>query len=129
MTSRILLSAVLVGALARRDRRDDGRLFGVATLRDTDRGKSRTWTVFVNDVELIERLEKLKDGEPVAIAGPFSVTADGDRLVHRISADEIIGARKERKKRSKNDACTAADPEDAPKDDAEGRPFDDGLTF
>ena len=108
----------------RRTRRDDGRLFGIATIRDTDRGEPRTWVVFVNDLQLIERFEHLKDGEPVAISGPFSVGADEARLVYRVTAEALIGARKERKKRSRSEPI---DPDDAPK--GEERPFDGALPF
>lgn len=128
--SRLLLSCVLAAPIKRCNRRDDGRLFGVALVRDSDRGEPRAWVVFVNDAELIERFERLKDGEPVAIAGPFSVRIDGERLIYRITADALIGARKDRKKRAKKEPGGEADLDDAPKDDnAAGRPFDDALPF
>ena len=129
MTSRILLSAVIQGSVARRNRRDDGRLFAVATVRDFDRLEPRTWTVFVNDLAINERLEAVKDGEPVAIAGPFSVTADGDRLTYRVTCDAIIGVRKQRKKRGPSPETPAVDPDDAPKEGDAGRPFNDDLPF
>ncbi len=129
LMTRLLLSGVLTGSVIRRTRRADGRTFGVATVRDADRGEPRIWTVYVNDVELIERFERFKDGEPIAVGGPFYVAIDGARLVHRITADSIIGARKERKKRAKADLLAAVDPDDAPKDDDKGRPFDDAIPF
>jgi hypothetical protein len=85
--------------------------------------------VFVNDPALIARFEAIKDGEPVAIAGPFSVTADGGRLNYRVTADAIVGARRQRKKRAPSPDTPAVDPDDAPKDDDAGRPFDDDLPF
>jgi hypothetical protein len=130
MTSRLLLSAVLATPIVRRHRRDDGRLFGVATLRDADRGEVRTWTVFVNDVSLIEKFEALRAGEPIAISGPFNVTADDARLVFRITADALVSGRKQRKKRSISTEIPDADPSDAPKDDEAGEgPFNDPLPF
>jgi hypothetical protein len=125
MSSRLLLSGVLDAPIVRRNRRDDGRVFGVATVVDDVQGESRLWTVFVNNPELIASFERLKVGEPLAIAGPFSIKLEGTRLVHRITADAIIGARKQRKKRNKTDA-PAIDPNDAPKelnDDLDGLPF------
>ena len=113
MTSRLLLSGILAGPIVRRTRRKDGRPFAVATVRDTDRGEPRTWTVFVNDLAIIENFEAIKDGEPIAIAGPFSVTVIGARPVHRVTADAIVGARKVRKKRAKGDPLIAVDHEDA----------------
>jgi hypothetical protein len=127
MTSRLLLSGLLTAPIVRRTRRDDGRLFGIATIQDTDRGEPRTWVVFVNNLELIERFEHLKDGEPVAISGPFSISADEARLVYRVTAEALIGARKERKKRSKSERIEAVDPDPAPKE--EEKPFDDALPF
>ena len=104
MTSRLLLSGILTAPIVRRTRRGDGRLFGVATLRDSDRGEPRTWIVFVNDPALIETFEAMKDGEPIAIAGPFSVAADGARLVHRIhrrrDRRRAEGAKEARERRS-----------------------------
>jgi hypothetical protein len=130
MSSRLLLSGTLAAPIARHNRRDDGRLFGVTTIRDDVSNESRLWTVFVNRVELIERFERLKPGEPVAIAGPFSVKLDGTRLVHRISADAVIGARKERKKLGATESAAAVDPNDAPKDDRDGgAPLDDPIPF
>ena len=130
MSSRLLLAGTLAAPIARHNRRDDGRLFGVTTVRDNISNESRLWTVFINTVELIERFERLKTGEPVAIAGPFSVKLDGTRLVHRISADAVIGARKERKTRGATEAAATIDPIDAPKDDSDGgEPLDDPIPF
>jgi hypothetical protein len=126
MTSRLLLSGFLTAPIVRRTRRGDGRLFGIAMIQDTDRGEPRTWVVFVNDLQLIERFEHLKDGEPVSISGPFSISVDEARLVYRVTAEALIGARKERKKRSKSEPIGAVDPDDAPKEE---RPFDDALPF
>jgi hypothetical protein len=126
MSSRLLLSAVLTAPIARRNRRDDGRIFGVAAVTDDVQGEPRTWVVFVNNAELIESFERLKLGEPVVIAGPFTIKLEGERLIHRISADAIIGARKQRKKRDKAEAA-AIDPEDAPKDESQRAWLNDGL--
>jgi hypothetical protein len=127
MTSRLLLSGILTAPIVRRTRRDDGRPFGVATVRDSDRGEPRAWIVFVNDQALIETFEAKKGGEPIAIAGPFTIVMENARLVHRITADAIVGARKGRKKRAKGDLLFAVDPEDAP-DDLTGE-FNDPLPF
>jgi hypothetical protein len=129
MSSRILLSCY-AAPIKRCYRRDDGRLFGVLTASDTDRGSPRPWTVYVNDAELLKKFEKLKAGEPISISGPFSVTLNGERLVYRVTADALISARKERKKRAKQETVGEVDPNDAPKDDdSGGRPFDDDLPF
>ena len=75
MTSRILLSGTLASAAIRRKRRSDGAVFAIAKIRDTDRGLSRTWTLFVNDPALIEQIEEMRAGEPIAVAGPFTSLA------------------------------------------------------
>jgi hypothetical protein len=130
MNSRLLLSGFIAAPIVRRNRRDGGNLFGVATVRDTDRGEPRSWVVFVNDIGLIEKFEAFKDGEPIAIAGPFSVTHDGGRLIHRVTADAIVSARKQRKKRGSQPENLDADPNDAPKNDEfGGRPLNDPLPF
>ncbi len=128
MSSRLLLSAVLTAPIARRARRDDGRLFGVAAVTDDVQGEPRTWTVFVNSTELIEGFERLKIGEPVAITGPFTVKLEGARLVHRVSADAIVGARKQRKKRHKTEAA-AINPDDAPVDENQKEWLNDAVPF
>ncbi len=116
MTSRTLLNCVLEKPLVRRNRRDDGRVFGVATARDTDRGEPRTWTIFVNDPDLIEKFEALKTGEPVAIAGAFNIGLNGSRILYRITADAFVGARKQRKKRGAKEVDPVDDPDDPPPD-------------
>jgi hypothetical protein len=128
MSSRLLLSAVLTAPIARRNRRDDGRLFGVAVVTDDVQGERRTWTVFVNSTELIESFERLKIGEPVAITGPFTIKLEGERLVHRITADAIVGARKQRKKRDKTESA-AIDPDDAPKEESPKEWLNDAIPF
>jgi hypothetical protein len=128
MSARLLLSGHLTAPIIRRNRRDDGRLFGVATVTDEAQGELRTWIVFVNRVEIIERFERLKCGEPVAISGPFTVKLDGERIIHRLTADAVVGARKERKKRKYE--ARAIDPDDAPKDEnQEGFEFNDSVPF
>lgn len=126
--SRMLLSGVTAGAFVRRARRVDGKIFAVGTIRDSDRGEPRYWTVFANDPAVIEKLEKLKGGEPVALSGPFSVTVEGARLVYRLTADSIVTARKGRTKR-KDNPLLAVDPAEAPKDDDASEVINDDLPF
>jgi hypothetical protein len=129
MTARLLLSGHLTAPITRRNRRVDGRVFGVATVADEAQGEPCAWTVFVNNLELIERFERLKLGEPIAISGPFTVKLSDQRIIHRITAEAIIGARKERKKRAKGEAA-AIDASDAPADEeTKGFAFDDALPF
>jgi hypothetical protein len=128
MSSRALLSGYVDSAVRRLRRKSDGSVFGVVTIRDEDRGESRKWTCFVSDPDLIERCEKMKIGEPIAIAGPFSVTARGDKAEHRITAQSLIGARASRKKKgTATTQAVADDAELAPR--AEGWPFDDPIAF
>jgi hypothetical protein len=96
MTSRILLSAVLASVAARRKRRSDGAVFAVCKVRDSDRGSPRFWTVFANDLTVIEMLEGIRVGEPIAIAGPFSVVGERD-LEYRISAESVIDTKRRKK--------------------------------
>ncbi len=73
MSTHILLSGILAGAAVRRKRRDTGALFAVATVRDADRGQPRVWRAFFNQSELIELVEEIRTGEPIAVTGPFSI--------------------------------------------------------
>jgi hypothetical protein len=127
MSSRLLLSGVLTAPIVRRNRRDDGRLFGVAFVNDDVQGQPRAWTVFVNIGELIDAFERLKVGEPLAISGPFTVKIEGERTVYRITADAILGARKQRKKRNKTEATI--DPDDAPKEENQKEWISDAIPF
>jgi hypothetical protein len=96
MTSRVLLSGVLASAAVRRKRRADGAIFAIAKVLDTDRGMARTWTVFANDPTVIEMLEEMRVGEPIAIAGPFTVACERD-LEFRISAESVIDVKRRKK--------------------------------
>jgi hypothetical protein len=96
MTSRLLLAGVLTSAAVRRKRLADGAIFAVAKVRDTDRGMARTWTLFVNDPVIIEQIEEMRVGEPLAIAGPFSVAGERD-LEFRITAEALVDTKRRRK--------------------------------
>ena len=94
--TRVLLSAILASPAVRRKRRADGAVFAIAKVRDSDRGMARTWTVFANDLTVIELLEDMRVGEPVAIAGPFTVARERD-FEYRISAESVIDVKRRKK--------------------------------
>jgi hypothetical protein len=98
MTSRLLLSGTLAAAALRRHRKADGAIFAVCKVRDTDRGSLRFWTVFANDLTVIEHLEEMRVGEPIAIAGPFTVVGERE-IEFRITAETVLDTK--RKKKSK----------------------------
>ena len=109
MSSATLLSGVLTSAAVRRKRQADGRLYAVADVRDTDRGGQRYWRVYLNDLELIERVEEMRVGEPIAISGPFYFSVEGTRIVHRITAEALIdiGAGASRKGKSQKSRASS----------------------
>ena len=47
---------------------------------------------------MIETLEEMRVGEPIAIAGPFTVAGERD-LEYRISADRPIGTKRRKNQR------------------------------
>jgi hypothetical protein len=96
MTSRVLLSAILATAAVRRKRRADGAVFAIAKIRDTDRGLSRTWTLYVNDPTLIEQIEEMRIGEPIAVAGPFTVAGERE-IEFRITAEALVDTKRRKK--------------------------------
>jgi hypothetical protein len=96
MTSRLLLAGIVTSAAIRRKRRADGAIFAIAKVRDTDRGLSRIWTVFVNDPVIIEQIEEMRVGEPIAVAGPFTVACER-YLEFRISAESVIDVKRRKK--------------------------------
>jgi hypothetical protein len=93
MTSALLFA----GPAVRRKRRDTGAIFAVARIRDTDRGMSREWVAFANDLLIIERLEELCVGEPIACSGPFYVAVDGDALAYRLTIEALVDTKRRRK--------------------------------
>jgi hypothetical protein len=107
MSSRLLLAGTLAAAATRRKRNSDGALFAVAKLIDTDRGEKRLWTVFVNGPELIERLEDMRVGEPLAVTCPFAIIADTSRnqpeIQYRMTAEAILDTK--RRKKAKGTKC------------------------
>ena len=134
MSSLLQLSAVLTGAAVRRTRKSDGALFAIARAQDRDRHERRDWTIFVNDLALIEVFEEMRVGEPIAVTGPFSFTIDptgqDPEIAYRISAHAILGGKRKRKSKKaiRAEERIASDEADgAPKDD--GRPFDDAIEF
>jgi hypothetical protein len=97
MSARLLLAGVLASAAVRRKGRDNGAIFAVAGVRDTDRGAERDWRVFVNDPALIERIEEMRAGEPIAISGPFYFSVEGGEPVYRITAEALLDTKRRRK--------------------------------
>jgi hypothetical protein len=128
MSSRLLLTGVLAGAAVRRKRRDDGAIFAVAKIRDTDRHSTRTWTAFANDPELIELLEGLRVGEPIAISGPFSVNIAGSEreptIEHRITIDALLDTKRRRKPKG-----AIAKEQRIESDELDLAPLNDALPF
>jgi hypothetical protein len=96
MSARILLSGTLATAAVRRKRRVDNHLYAVCDMRDTDRGETRRWRVYANDLDLIER-EELRVGEPIACSGPFYVGIEGDALIYRRTVESLIDTKRRRK--------------------------------
>jgi hypothetical protein len=134
MSTRLLLSGILSSPAARRKRRDNGALFAVATVRDTDRGQPRIWRAFLNEFELIERVEEMRTGEPIAVSGPFSVTvASGHRepsVEYRISVEADLDTKRKRKSKTakqKEERITSDEVDQAPCRDGEA--LNDDLPF
>ena len=131
MTSRLLLSVTLASAVVRRKRKADGVIFAVAGLRDTDSGAPRQWTPYANDPALIEQLEELRIGEPIAVTGPFAIAITGlerePTIEYRITGDALLDAKRRRKPKGQicKEESAELDEIDAPK----GTPFDDALPF
>jgi len=97
MSSRILIVGEIGRPLVRRARRDDGRIFGVFSIRDSDRTENRIWSAFVNDPDLIEEIERLRAGEPIGVSGPFSFRIDDSgeapEIEHRVTVNAIVDTR------------------------------------
>ncbi len=125
-TSRALISGELQGRLVRRKKRADGSIYGIATVRDRDRLEVRRWKVFFNDLDLIERVEKLRPGEPIALVGPYYAVAAGEAVQYVATAFEVIDLhwKRKTKKQIRIEEKTASDEhEEAPRED--GGPNDE----
>jgi hypothetical protein len=128
MSSRLLLTGTLAGAAVRRKRKADGALFAVATIRDTDRSERRIWTVFAADIAVIEALEELRIGEPIAVAGPFSITVAGTKNEPKIEYKLTIESVLDTKRRKKTKAAIAKEAR-TESDEFDRAPFNDPLPF
>jgi hypothetical protein len=136
MSSRLLLTGTLAASATRRKRNSDRARFAVKKLMDTNRGERRLCTPFGNDPELIERLENMRVGEPLAVTGPFAITVhasrNGQEILYRITAEAILDAKRRKKAKGTTYAeeRVASDEwDDAPRPADEERPFDDPLPF
>ena len=133
MSTRLLLTGLIASAAVRRKRKSDGAVFAIVRIRDTDRFERREWTGFANDPEVIEQLEAMRTGEPIAVTGPFSVVvADGGRIEHRITIEALIDTKRRRKPKGliAKESRTESDGLDlAPQQDDGGRPFNDAIPF
>jgi hypothetical protein len=97
MSTGCLLTGRLSSAAIRRKRRDNGSIFAVARIRDSDRGVAREWVAFANDLLIIEQLEEMRVGEPIACSGPFYVAVDGDALAYRLTIEALVDTKRRRK--------------------------------
>ena len=136
MSTRLLLSGILAGAAVRRKRRDNGVLFAVAAVTDTDRGQPRVWRTFINDLEMIELVEEMRTGEPIAVTGPFSIiVAPGQRepsIEYRISVEAILDTKRKRKSKTakrKEESTASDEAELAPRDDLREGGLNDAIPF
>jgi hypothetical protein len=125
-SARTIITGELQGGLVRRKKKADGSIFGIATIRDRDRLEIRHWKVFFGDISLIERVEKLRPGEPLSVAGCYYVTTEGDDVKYVASAFEVIDLhwpKKKSKKQIRAEEGTTSE-EQAPAD--HGGPDDRG---
>lgn len=125
MSTRLLLSGLLKTAVVRRKRMADGALYAVATVSDTDRGTRREWRVFANDPAVIEQLEQMRTGEPIACSGPFHVAVDHDHLVYRMTIEALVDVK--RRKKPKGQIARELRIESAELDLAPRPPIEDGF--
>jgi hypothetical protein len=105
MSSRVLVTGEITRALVRRRRNSDSATFGVFRVRDSDRLADRIWICYANDLELIEAIELLRGGEPVALTGAFNFriggTADEPEIEHRLTVTAIVDTRPRKAKPKK----------------------------
>jgi hypothetical protein len=133
VSSRLLLTGILSRVMERRTRKIDGKVFGVGQLRDTDKTEVRNWTLYANDAALIDQLERLPVGSPLAIVGPFSITIRGTKLEPRpefkITAEAVLDTKRRPKtKRQIREEQGVVSSEDEQAPTAGGDP-NDGLDF
>jgi hypothetical protein len=124
MTSRLLLTGTLESAAVRRNRKADGVVFAIVTIKDTDRGWSRIWTAFAGDLDLIEQLEQMRIGSPLAVCGPFAIAVAGTKsepkIDHRITIESILDFKRKRKSKRlirEEEKVTSDELDDAPLND------------
>ncbi len=131
MSSRLLLSGVLTNAAVRRKRKSDGAIFAVATIRDRDRLENRVWRVFANDHDVIEQLEGLRVGEPIAASGPFYVAVDGGQPVYRMTIEALIDVKRRRKPKGQiaKESRVESDELDLAPRQHEGETLNDAVPF
>ena len=99
--SRNIVLAELHRTLERRRNPATGAIYGKMTLRDRDRNETRFWTAFVEDVELIEKIEKLRVGDPIAVSGPFSAQMFRGEPQLKISVYGVLDGHERRKPKPK----------------------------
>jgi hypothetical protein len=125
MTSRLLLAGILTSAAIRRKRRADGAIFAIAKVRDTDRGMARTWTLFVNDPVIIEQIEEIRIGEPICVAGPFTVAGERE-IEFRITAEALVDTKRRKKPRGQITKESRIESDEL---DLAPHELDDGIPF
>jgi single-stranded DNA-binding protein len=106
VTARALVSGVLFRQPERKIAKS-GKSFTAAKLRDGAGDSVVWWSVVAFAEEACEELLGLRDGDAVAVSGPFTVSSykrNGEiRLNHSIVAERLITARLQRFKAERRD--------------------------
>jgi hypothetical protein len=88
-----------------------GKPFAVAKLREGAGDAAVWWSVVAFADEVREELLGLRDGDAVAVSGPFTVTTyerGGEiRLSHSLTVDRLITARRVKKREREDDPTLA----------------------
>lgn len=132
MSARVLVAGVLFRAPARKTS-NNGRPYVFATIREGNGDAARWWKVFVFHDLAIEAIERLSEGEAIAVSGAieakiYAAAGKEPRVDLAVTADAILTATpkpRERKadKPPRSAPATAADgPAPTPWD--EGGPND-----
>ena len=93
----------------------------------------RDWTAFANDPAVIEHLEEMRVGEPIAIAGPFSIVIAGAErepmIEFRITIETLVDTKRRKKPKGqirKEERVVSDEADQAPRaseaDDADSTP-------
>jgi hypothetical protein len=136
MSARAIVSGALFRAPESKTSKT-GRPYALATIREGTGELTRWWKAFIFSASAIEEVQRLGDGDPIAVAGEidaqiYTPAGSESRINWSVGVDAVLSARPKPREAKPKTGKSARAPAKANSPTAllqGGRDFDDSIPF